>query len=100
MGHSKGGRMSSRQPPDEGHAPDSSSDVRALPARPTLEFEGKHAKKLFRQLHHAAPDALARVHAKLKGSADRKPDEFQLSDAQFTIAREYGFTSWPRLVEY
>ena len=33
-------------------------------------------------------------------SRDTKPDEFKLADAQFTIAREYGFTSWPRLVEY
>jgi hypothetical protein len=86
--------------PREGLPPDSPSDVRPLPARPNLEFERKQAKKLLRQLRKAEPDALARVHAKLKHSADTKPDEFQLSDAQFAIAREYGFTSWPRLVEY
>jgi len=31
---------------------------------------------------------------------DRRPDELQLADAQHVIAREYGFASWPRLVEY
>ena len=84
----------------EGLPPDSASDVRALPARPNLEFERKQAKKLLAQLHEADPEALARVHAKHRASTGKSPDEFQLSDAQFTIAREYGFTSWPRLVEY
>jgi len=92
--------MSSTQPLHEGPAPDSPSDVRALPARPSLEFERKQAKRLVAQIRRGNPEALTRVHAKLKGSADRKPKEFKLADAQFTIAREYGFTSWPRLVEY
>jgi len=92
--------MSKHQPSPEGHAPDSPSDVRPLPARPNLEFERKQAKKLLVALHNGDPEAIARVRAKLKHSAETKPDEFQLSDAQFTIAREYGFTSWPRLVAY
>ena len=92
--------MSSTTPRDAGPPPDSPSDVRPLPARPNLEFERKHAKKLLTQLHEADADALARVHAKLRDSAAKKPDEFKLADAQFTIAREYGFTSWPRLIEY
>lgn len=92
--------MSKLQPSHEGHAPDPPSDVRPLPARPNLEFERKQAKKLLRQLRKGDPDALTRVRAKLKQSAETKPEDFQLSDAQFTIAREYGFTSWPRLVEY
>jgi hypothetical protein len=92
--------MSKPQPSHEGHAPDPPSDVRALPAHPNLEFERKQAKKLLRQLRKGDPEALSRVRAKLTHSAETKPEEFQLSDAQFTIAREYGFTSWPRLVEY
>jgi hypothetical protein len=92
--------MSSTQPQHEGHAPDSPADVRALPARPSLEFERKQAKKLLAQIRRGNADALARVHAKLKGSSDRKPEGFKLADAQFSIAREYGFTSWPRLVKY
>ena len=84
----------------EGLPPDSPSDVRPLPARPNLEFEHKQAKKLLKALHEGDPEALARVRAMLKRSGDKKRDQFQLSDAQFTIARAYGFTSWPRLVEY
>jgi hypothetical protein len=86
--------------PHEGLPPDSPSDVRPLPARPNLEFERKQAKKLLAALHTGDAEALARVRAKLKQSANTKPDEFQLSDAQFAIAREYGFSSWPKLVEY
>jgi hypothetical protein len=97
MGDTKGGIMPKAH---EGLPPDSPSDVRALPARPNLEFEHKQAKKLLKALHEGYPEALVRVRAKLKHSAETRPEEFQLSDAQFTIAREYGFTSWPRLVEY
>jgi hypothetical protein len=97
MGMTKGGIMSRAH---EGLPPDSPGDVRALPARPNLEFERKQAKQLLAQLRKGAPDALARIHAKHRASTGKSPDEFQLSDAQFTIAREYGFSSWPRLVEY
>lgn len=89
-----------RKKPQPGLPPDSPSAVRALPARPNLEFERKQAKQLLAQLHDGNADALSRVRSKLKHRGDTKPDEFKLADAQFTIAREYGFTSWPRLVEY
>lgn len=84
----------------KGPPPDSPSDVRALPPRPNLEFERKQAKKLLAQVRAGDVEALSRVHARLKHGSATKPDEFRLADAQFTIAREYGFTSWPRLVEY
>lgn len=54
---------------------------RPLPDRPNLEFERKRAKKLLRELR--------RTHAGAK-----------LADAQHTIAREYGFMTWPKLVLY
>jgi hypothetical protein len=92
--------MSSTEPRHEGHPPDSPSDVRPLPTRPNLEFERKQAKKLLALLRRENAEALGRVHARLKGTRGTKPAEYKLSDAQFTIAREYGFTSWPRLVEY
>jgi len=90
--------MSTNAP--HGGAPDPAGAVRPLPPRPNLEFEHKQAKKLLALLKEGDADALARVRAKLKQSADTKPDEFKLADTQFCIAREYGFTSWPRLVEY
>ncbi len=52
--------------------------LRPLPARPNLEFERKRAKRLVRS--HGGAIALA--------------------DAQRMIAREYGFSSWRKLVVY
>jgi hypothetical protein len=59
------------------------SGTTPLPPRPSLEFERKRAKKLLRELRRGDPGA-----------------RVTLADAQFTIARGYGFASWPRLVEY
>ena len=89
--------MSSTTP--RGPAPDSPSGVRPLPPKPSLEFERKHAKKLLTKLRRGAPDAIQRAsgHASTSASAT---GAFKLADAQFVIAREYGFRSWPRLVEY
>lgn len=74
--------------------------VRALPARPNLEFEKKASKTLLKRLREGDPAARARAelqHAELGG---RAAGEFQLADAQLVTAREYGFASWPRLVRY
>jgi hypothetical protein len=88
--------MPSPKPPHEGPAPDPPSEVRALSPRPNLEYERKQAKQLLDQLKAGNPEAIARLTKHKRDSSGG----FQLSDAQFTIAREYGFTSWPRLVEY
>ena len=90
--------MSSITP--HGPDPDSPTSVRPLPPRPNLEFERKQAKLLFRQVRAADPDALRRLLTHRRGGDGRAVDEIRLADAQFTIAREYGFPSWPRLVEY
>jgi hypothetical protein len=52
------------------------SAIRPLPPHPSLEFEKKQAKTRARQLG------------------------IPLSEAQFQVAREYGFASWPRLARY
>jgi hypothetical protein len=76
-------------------------EVRPLPSAPSLEYERKEAKALLRQIHAGKAAALRRVqsvhHVALR---DRSPDKLKLADAQHVIAREYGFPSWPRLVEY
>jgi hypothetical protein len=75
--------------------------VRPLPSAPSLEFERKHAKALLKQVRAGKSDALARVQqAHPAALRDRQPAELRLADVQHVIAREYGFTSWPRLVEY
>ena len=73
------------------------SALRPLPPRPSLEFEHKQAKALLRHLRSGDPDSISRARA-------RHPaldvSTLRLADAQLVIAREYGFTSWPRLVQY
>lgn len=75
--------------------------VRPLPSAPSLEYERKEAKTLLKQMRAGGADALRRVHAAHPVALrDRGPRELKLADAQHVIAREYGFASWPRLVEY
>jgi hypothetical protein len=54
---------------------------------------------LLRQLRAGDPDAIARGRAR-HGGRGPSSAEFTLADAQLIVAREYGFTSWPRLVQY
>jgi hypothetical protein len=68
---------------------------RPLPAAPSLEFERRDAKALLKALRAGEPSAVARARPWL----DRlEPTHAKLAHAQRVIAREYGFTSWPRLV--
>ena len=65
---------------------------RTLPARADLEQQKKLAKELLASLRRGDPEARARVRAAL-------PDKQRigLTDAQFVLAREYGFANWPAL---
>src|SRR5687768_14319111 len=76
------------------------SALRPLPPRPNLEFEHKEAKALLRLLRAGDPEAIARAGARHSAIDASAPARIRLADAQFVIAREYGFTSWPRLVRY
>lgn len=71
--------------------------LRALPPRPSLEFERKEAKALLRRLRAGDADSIERVRARHPAF---DPPHAKLADAQLTIAREYGFASWPRLVRW
>lgn len=70
----------------------SSEFRRTLPPRPDLDQQKKLARELLRAFRAGDPQALARVRAEL-------PDKpgIALADAQFVLAREYGFASWPAL---
>ena len=73
----------------------STSFPRALPARPDLEQQQKLAKDLLRGYRAADAEAIARIR-------DALPDKktIALADAQFTLAREYGFANWSALREH
>ena len=76
------------------------SELRPLPPSPSLEYERKAAKALLRRLRAGDPAALARARARHPAVEASNPTAVRLADAQLVIAREYGFTSWPRLVHY
>jgi ankyrin repeat protein len=73
----------------------SSANRRPLPARANLEQQRKLAKELLAAFHRGDDDARARVRAEL-------PDKQRivLADAQFVLAREYGFERWTALRDH
>jgi hypothetical protein len=66
-----------------------------LPDRPSLEQLRKRAKQLLKQLRNGDPLANERLRNYKPGVSDPI-----LADAQFVIAREHGFESWPKLVQH
>ncbi len=68
---------------------------RSLPERPDLEQQRKQAKELLQAFSAGEAEAQARVRAEL-------PDKqhITLADAQFVLAREYGFGNWAALKEH
>ena len=78
---------------------------RELPSRPDLAQYKKQAKELVRERARAAPQALARIrdyHPRLRGlpDLDIQSAAFKLCDAQWIIAREHAFESWPKFASH
>ena len=73
----------------------SSAPRRALPPRPDLEQQKKLAKELLRAFRNDDADAIARVRSQLPDKRD-----VTLADAQFVLAREYGFQNWAELKQH
>jgi Ankyrin repeats (3 copies) len=76
--------------------------ARNLPARPNLEQYKKQAKDLLKNSKAGDPEALRRMQ-EYHRSGKVRPDSprahtLTLADAQFVIAREHGFDSWPKFV--
>lgn len=76
--------------------------VRRLPQNPNLQHLKNQAKDLLKARSAGDPAAAQRIrefHPQWRGASDAAiiAGRFQLSDAQMTIAREYGFASWARL---
>src|SRR5690242_4349912 len=70
-----------------------------LPERANLEQLKKQAKNLLNAARNQEPSALNRFRAVLTTRAvDR--NTVALHDAQFVVAREYGFKSWNDLREH
>src|SRR6516164_11310304 len=67
-----------------------------LPERANLEQLKKQAKSLLAAARSQEPKAIQRFEAVLIGRS-LEPDAIALHDAQFVLAREYGFRSWTEL---
>lgn len=65
-----------------------------LPEHPNLDHLRRQAKALRDAARAGEPDALARI---ARHAIPRADTPVALSTAQWVIAREYGFPSWPRL---
>jgi ankyrin repeat protein len=73
------------------------SDAIPLPERPNLEQYRKLAKDLQRACNSGDAEAIARI------SRYRKRDtaaRCTLADAQFCLARDHGFASWPKFARH
>src|SRR5690242_19047923 len=70
---------------------------RELPENPNLEHLKKQAKDLLRDAQQGDAAAIERFRSLASFSTTAA---LQLADAQHAIARDYGFTSWPKLKEY
>lgn len=76
--------------------------VKSLPPNPSLNHLRYQAKDLLRD-HAARSQAVAQrireFHPQFRRASDAEilEAQFRLSDAQLTIAREYGFPSWARM---
>jgi ankyrin repeat protein len=76
--------------------------TRLLPPSPSLAHLKNQARDLMRDRRSRSLQTLQRIrefHPRFDGADDDRITnaEFGLADAQLTIAREYGFASWPRL---
>jgi hypothetical protein len=76
--------------------------VRLLPSQPNLDHLKYQAKDLLKERTTHTPGVAQRIrefHPRFERATDAQifEAEFRLSDAQLTIAREYGFPNWARL---
>ncbi len=73
---------------------------RQLPQRPSVEQARKQAKDLHRAGLEREPEALSRIRGSHPRRAAGSSEPLALHDAQWVLAREYGFASWPAVVEH
>src|SRR5579859_2328338 len=68
--------------------------TRAMRENSDLDQLKRQAKELLEGYRASAPEAVAEVTAYHRTAT---PESFALHDAQFVLARSYGFESWPKL---
>jgi hypothetical protein len=73
--------------------------TRRLPVRPNLEQLKHQAKDLLRAVHARDAEAVRELRAHHPQGSTIDPASAKLADAQLALARAYGASSWPRLVQ-
>src|SRR5215469_15829151 len=76
-------------------------DAKQLSARPDLERFRKQAKELLKR--RKTNDVIQRIkkfHPRLRELTEAQLETFSLADAQWVVAREYGFESWPKFIKH
>jgi ankyrin repeat protein len=76
---------------------------RLLPDHPDINQYKKQAKELVRDCADGSADALARIHKylpRLRRPSGSPPAAVRLADAQFVLAREHGYDSWPQFAKH
>jgi ankyrin repeat protein len=68
--------------------------TRAMRETPDIEQLKRQARELLEAYRAQSPDAVIEVAAHHRTAT---PETFALHDAQFVLARSYGFESWPKL---
>src|SRR5690242_5194392 len=68
--------------------------TRAMRENPDIDQLKRQAKELFESYRASEPEAVAEVAAYHRTAT---PGSFALHDAQFVLARSYGFESWPKM---
>ncbi len=68
--------------------------TRRMRENPDLDQLKRQAKELLEAYRASSPEAVAEVNAYHRTAS---PENFALHDAQFVLARSYGFESWPKL---
>jgi len=71
--------------------------ITTIPSAPNPDFYRKQAKELLKSLSSGDTAALARILKYIPRSSD-KP--LLLADAQWVLAREHGFASWPKFLHH
>jgi Ankyrin repeats (3 copies) len=80
-------------------------DAKELPSRASLEQYRKQAKALLKSQKNSDADALQRLrqhhpHFATLTDSELRSGRLLLADAQFVLAREHGFESWPRFAKH
>ncbi|HTL58613.1 MAG TPA: ankyrin repeat domain-containing protein [Candidatus Limnocylindrales bacterium] len=78
-------------------------DAEQLPARPSLEQFRKQAKDLLKdRTSTQSVQRIKKFHPRLRNRSDFEVAEakFSLADAQWVIAQEHAFESWPKFVKH